>query len=179
MQDNEERDDSGGRDGRKKKDNYAANAADALNDESEARSATVIVATKTEDGGSTTQEQEQAGIDQGPDAFATYSDDDTRMLTLLGLDPNSNLNEGEQVDWRQLTGFTGLGRRNNNQDEGGNINEAGNGTTPRKTRLSFELHPDVFHGMLLEDLNLNDNGDAGRGQARRHHQQGQDQDDQH
>ena len=94
------------------------------------------------------------------------------MLTLLGLDPN----EGEQVDWRQLTGFRGLRRRNNNQDEGGN------GTTSRRTRLSYELHPDVFHDMWFGDLDLNgnDNGNAdhGHGQARRHHQQGQDEENQ-
>ena len=173
MQDNDEREDSGGRDGQKKKDSYAAIVADAL-DEAEARSATVIVATKTEDGGSSNQEQANR---IRPDAFSTFSDDDTRMLTLLGLDPNSNPNEGEQVDWRQLTGFTGRGRHNN-QDEGGNINEDGNGTTPRKTRLSFELHHDVFF-MLLEDLNLNDNGNAGHGHGQLRRQQGQDQDDQH
>ena len=185
MQDNdEEREDSGGRDGRKNKDNYATIAADALNDESEARSnITIVVPTKTEDGGSTIQEQEQAGIDQGQgqettsstsDAFSTYSDDDTRMLTLLGLDPNSNPNEDEQVDWRQLTGFRGL-RRRNNEDE------AGNGTTPRRTRLSYELHPDVFWNMLLEDLNLNDNGNAGHGHGHGQplRQQGQDHDEQH
>ena len=177
-----------GEDSWKKKgiDDDDAAAADAL-DLDEATEDKITVPTKTEDGGSSNQEQagrnigeneneEGQGQGQGttstssrPDAFAIYSDDNTRMLTLLGLDPN----EDEQVDWRQLTGFRGL-RRRNNEDEGGNE------TTSRRTRLSYELHPDVFHDMWFGDLDLNDNdnagnADRGHGQARRQ-QQGQDQD---
>ena len=133
-----------------------------------------------EQAGRNISENEHEGQGQGqgttsarPDAFAIYSDDNTRMLTLLGLDPNANPNEDEQVDWRQLTGFRGP-RRRNNEDEGGNE------TTSRRTRLSYELHPDVFHDMWFGDLDLNDNdnagnADRGHGQARRQ-QQGQDQD---
>ena len=83
----------------------------------------IIVPTKTEDGGGTKQDK-QVNINQGQgqgqettspmpdaDAFSTYSDDDTRMLTLLGLEPApaANPNKGEQEDWRQLSGFTGVG----------------------------------------------------------------------
>ena len=183
---NEDRKD--GEDSWKKKGIDDAAAADAL-DEDEATEDKITIPTKTEDGGSSNQEQEGSNISENeneegqgqgegttstssrPDAFAIYSDDNTRMLTLLGLDPN----EGEQVDWRQLTGFRGF-RRRNNEDEGGNE------TTPRRTRLSYELHPDVFHDMLFGDLDLNgnDNGNAdrGHGQARRHHQQGQDEENQ-
>ena len=62
------------------------------------------------------------------------SDNDTRMLRLLGIEPagNPNEGEGEREDWRQLTGFTGIGeerRRSNGNDEDGT------GTTPRRTRF--------------------------------------------
>ncbi len=37
-----------------------------------------------------------------PDSFQTYSDIDARMTTLLGLEPPSNPNDGEeQEDWRR------------------------------------------------------------------------------
>ena len=136
-----------GEDSWKKKDNDAAAAADALDENEEATEDKISVPTKTEDGGSSNGQADRIRSD----AFSTYSDDNTRMLTLLGLDPNANPNEGEQVDWRQLTGFRGL-RRRNNEDE------AGNGTTPRRTRLSYELHPDVFWNMWFGDLDLNDDG---------------------
>ena len=184
MQDNEdeERNDSGGEDGWKKKGDDAAAAADAL-DLDEARSTIkIIVPTKTEDGGSSNQEQADLNINQNegqdqeqettsarPDAFTTYSDDDTRMLTLLGLGPSANPNDGEQDDWRQLTGFGGLGRRINEDEDG-------NGTTPRKTRLSVELHLNAFVNMWIErgELDLNDD-DAGHGQPPRQQDQDEDQ----
>ena len=131
----------------------------------------IIVPAKAEDGGSPNQQQEQAHINQGqgqetrtaarPDAFAIFSDDDTRMLTLLGLEPTANPNEGEQEDWRQLTGFTGLGRRSNEDEDG-------NRTTPRRTRLSVELHYAAFANMWYErgELDLDDD-DIGNGQSPR------------
>jgi hypothetical protein len=121
------------------------------------------VPTKANDGGADEQPSEwQAiaallldGIGNSPssvpqDSFRTFSDTDTRMSTLLGLDLAAN-----PADWRRLIGFQGLGgRRHNNDDnregEDGhaapNANGNGNGgeTTPRKTRLSWELHPDAF-----------------------------------
>mmetsp|Transcript_2683 Transcript_2683/g.4375 ORF Transcript_2683/g.4375 Transcript_2683/m.4375 type:complete len:167 (-) Transcript_2683:179-679(-) len=160
MRDNEERNKDNKDDWWKKKCNDAAavflHEDEATEDKARARSTIMIVVpTKTEDGGSSNQQQEQAHINQGqgqgqetrssarPDAFTIFSDDDTRMLTLLGLEPTANPNEGEQEDWRQLTGFTGLGRRSNEDEDG-------NRTAPRRTRLSFELHPDVFLSMWYE-----------------------------
>ena len=142
--------------------------------EAEARPTNIVVPTNTEDGngGRTNQEQADLNINhnegQGqettffrPDAFAIYSDDDTRMLTLLGLEPTANPNEGEQEDWRQLTGFTGLGRRSNEDEDG-------NRTTPRRTRLSVELHYAAFANMWYErgELDLDDD-DIGNGQSPR------------
>ena len=113
------------------------------------------VPTKTEDGGSTNEQEEETHInqDQGgeeatststrPDAFRTYSDNDTRMMMLLGFEPSANPNDGEQEDWRQLTGFTGIGeeRRCRNDEDG---------TTPRRTRLSTELHLNAFENMWMQ-----------------------------
>jgi hypothetical protein len=81
-----------------------------------------------------------------PDAFQIYSDDDTRMLTLLGLDPPANPNEGEQENWRQHVGFMGIGedrRRRPNVE---------NGATPRRARLSYELHHSAFGRWLELDI---------------------------
>ena len=132
------------------------------------------VPTKTEDGGSTNEQEEETHInqDQGegeveettstststrPDAFRTYSDNDTRMLTLLGLEPSANPNDGEQEDWRQLTGFTGIGeeRRCRNDEDG---------TTPRRTRLSTELHLNAFENTWLRNGELNMDHDHDGGQ---------------
>ena len=109
----------------------------------------------SEDDGETTGRSEQESHqDQGettatrPDAFQTYSNNDTRMLTLLGLDPHPTDGE-EQEDWRQLIGFRGgaeEGHRHNNE------------VPPRRTRLSFDLHPSAFanmwsqHGELLNNM---------------------------
>ena len=178
MQGNEEKDNDERKDGedgcKKKKGNGAAAAADsrdeATEDEDES-SNMIIVPTKTEDGGSTITNQVRAYTNnnnqhQGhettstrPDAFQTYSDNDTRMLSLLGVEDAGNPNEGEREDWRQLTGFTGIGeerRRNNDED--------GTGTTPRRTRLSFELHLNAFENMWIERGELNLDDDAGQQQ---------------
>jgi hypothetical protein len=181
MQGNEEKDNDERKDdevGCKKKGNGDAAAAsadsrgEATEDEDES-SYMIIVPTKTEDGGSTitnqvrayaytnnnNQNQGQETTSTRPDAFQMYSDNDTRMLTLLGIEPARNPNEGEREDWHQLTGFTGIGeerRRNNDED--------GTGTTPRRTRLSFELHPDAFVNMWIERGELNLDDDAGQQQ---------------
>lgn len=123
-------------------------ATDTDAEDEAATSTSTIVPTKTEDGGSTNQEQAHANQNQGQvqhehqettssrhDAFSIYSDDDTRMRTLLGL--------GEGEDWRQLTGFTGFGRRRINVDRA-------DGTNFRRTRLSYELHYQAFVNMWIE-----------------------------
>ena len=100
-----------------------------------------------------------------------YSDNDTRMLRLLGIEAAGNSNEGEREDWRQLTGFTGIGderRRSNGNDEG----------TPRRTRLSFELHLNAFENMLVgRDGELNMAADVGQQQVG--HQEGEQEQQQH
>ncbi|KAK1739895.1 hypothetical protein QTG54_009654 [Skeletonema marinoi] len=86
------------------------------------------------------------------------------MTTLLGLEPPSNPNDGEELeDWRQLTGFLGLGGRrqplnlNNDGDDdreveaqAAPINGNGEVATPRKTRISWELHTNAFESMWLQ-----------------------------
>jgi hypothetical protein len=165
----------GGKDDREgqKQMNGNGNAADeAVADEVATASAffdedatiTIIVPTKTYDGGSNEQEDQSHNQDreQGgttstststrPDAFRIYSDTDTRMLTLLGLvepSASANPNDGERADWRRLTGFLGIGEeRRRHNDE--------NGATPRRTRLSTELHNAAFENMwiLQGELNL-------------------------
>ena len=91
-----------------------------------------------------------------PDNFLTYSDNDTRMRALLGLEPPSNPNDGEeQEDWRQIIGFQGLGgrrhqRQNNDardaaaQAQAAPVNGDGEAAGSRRTRLSWELHPSAF-----------------------------------
>ena len=128
----------------------------------------LIVPTKTYDGGlnneqaAQVQAQVQAVHHQSgetettiasddsntPDLFQVYSDTDTRMRTLLGIE-QSNPNEAE-ADWRQLTGFQGTRdeelRRNN---DGGDDN----GATPRRrTRVTTELHSSAFDHMLIGEL---------------------------
>ena len=159
--------------------------ADAATNERAGATATVInVPTKTEDGGTNEQQRSSSNQDQDedeeatatatvtarPDAFQAYSDNDTRMLTLLGLEPPANPNDGEQENWRQLIGFTGVGeerRRHPRDDE--------NGETPRRTRLSFELHHAAFAHMWLQrgELNL---AEAEEVSARQEQEEGQEQD---
>ncbi len=182
MQCNDGKDNEGGKGGRGNKDNGVGKngkeglkqqmngnaAADydeaatesAFDDEATATASVIIVPTKTEDGGSNEQENQSHNQDQGgttststrPDAFRTYSDTDTRMLTLLGLvepSASANPNDGERADWRRLTGFLGIGEeRRRHNDE--------NGATPRRTRLSTELHNAAFENMwiLQGELNL-------------------------
>jgi hypothetical protein len=141
---------------------------------------TVMLPTKTHDGGgglnvqrSDHQEGESNGgggsrsdeasrTSRRPDSFQTYSDTDTRMSTLLGLEPVANPNDGEeQEDWRQLTGFRGLGdRRRRDDDEVVAAQAAPNGngdttTTPRNTRISWELHNLAFEHMWIRRGEIN------------------------
>ena len=91
-----------------------------------------------------------------PDAFRIYSDDDTRMLELLGLEASANPN----VNWRQLVGLSAAGQERRRSD----VN-AENRDTPRRTRLSYELHPDVFYEMWFGhggEFDLNDGAAAAR-----------------
>ena len=103
--------------------------------------------------------------DGSNDSFQTFSNIDTRMRELLGLEPVDNPNDADQQeDWRQLTGFLGLGGRRGQHGNNGNqennaavegetqqqqqaANQGGNdgGTSPeRRTRLSYELHLNAF-----------------------------------
>eukprot|EP00985_Skeletonema_marinoi_P030727 scaffold33574_cov152-Skeletonema_marinoi.AAC.4 len=172
MQGNEKKDNDERKDGEvgcKKKGNGAAAAAsadsrdEATEDGDEEESSNmIIVPTKTEDGGSTitnqvrqytnnnNQDQGQETTSTRPNAFQTNSDNDTRMLSLLGVEAaGRNPNEGEREDWRQLTGFTGIGEERRCSNDVG---------TPRRTRLSFELHHNAFENMWIErgELNLDD-----------------------
>lgn len=130
----------------------ADNAVDEVTrDEEEAGNAKIFsIPTKTQDGGSNTisrllnqyQGRGTTSTSTRPDAFKMYSDNDTRMLTLLGLDPNPSDGNLRQ-DWRQLTGFTGFGQEHRRQHHH-NVD----GTIERRTRLSFELH----ESMIMYDI---------------------------
>eukprot|EP00986_Skeletonema_menzelii_P012202 scaffold6619_cov146-Skeletonema_menzelii.AAC.8 len=157
---------------------------------------TVIVPTKTHDGGGMDiptnpnangegegqQQSSNGGSGSGneattrtttsssrPDNFLIYSDNDTRMRELLGLEPPSNPNDGEeQEDWRQLVGFQGLGgrrhQRRNNDDRDADadaqaapVNGNREAAAPRKTRISWELHTSAFdHLVTMQHDELGD-----------------------
>jgi len=148
MQSNEEKEKKDGENGWKEKGNGAvADGADDVKDkEGEGEVIAILVPTKTYDGGSGKQAEETS-----TDTFRTYSDDDTRMLTLLGLQPPPNPNEGEREDWRQLIGFLGIGEARRRRDDD-------DGATPRRTRISFELHNAAFENMWIQrgELNVDD-----------------------
>ncbi|KAK1742288.1 hypothetical protein QTG54_006853 [Skeletonema marinoi] len=156
MQDNEERRDGEGCWKEKGKAVAAADSRDEATEDKDESSNMIIVPTKTEDGGSTITNQVRAYINNNnlnrgqqttrPDAFQMYSDNDSRMMMLLGIEPASNPNEGEREDWRQLTGFAGIGEERRRSNDG---------TTPRRTRLSFELHLNAFENMWIERGELN------------------------
>ena len=103
-----------------------------------------------------------------PDSFQIYSDRNTRMATLLGLQPASNPHDGdERENWRQLTGFQGLGGRrrrpHENEDDDDNarvevegqpepnVDASTRTTTSRQTRLSWELHLSAFGNMWTQN----------------------------
>jgi len=150
-------DTEGGKDGGEKKPGKAA-AANEVTDEGGATTnydeeasttaTTLIVPTKTEDGGRNEQGQGQGetAASNRPDLFRTYSDNNVRMMALLGVEPSANPNGGEQQeDWRQLTGFAGIGEERRRNNDGGDGN-----TTQRRTRLSAELHNSAFENMWVQ-----------------------------
>jgi hypothetical protein len=187
--DNEGGKDKDGREGQKQQmnGNEAAEAAVeeaegaiAFDEEATTTTATVIIVpTKTEDGGSNEQENQSHNQDQGgttststrPDAFRSYSDTDTRMLTLLGLEPSANPNDGQREDWRQLTGFVGIEeeRRRHNDEDGG--------ATPRRTRLSTELHINAFLNMWIRRGELNLDNEPPQREPWRQQEEGHDGND--
>ena len=91
-----------------------------------------------------------------PDNFLTYSDNDTRMRALLGLDPPAN--GEEQEDWRHHVGFQGLRERRNNDGAAPLVNGNGEAAAPpiRQTRLSWEVHPSAFDNMIMQRGELGD-----------------------
>ncbi len=105
-----------------------------------------------------------------PDNFLLYSDNDTRMRALLGLDPPANPNDAgeQQEDWRHIVGFQGLRERRNNdgrdavedeQDQAAApVNGNGEAAAPpiRQTRLSWEVHPSAFDNMIMQRGELGD-----------------------
>lgn len=147
----------------------------------------ICMPTKKYDGGMDAQDRQllhQMEVDVGSadpssttataanDSFQTFSNIDTRMRELLGLGPVANPNDvDQQEDWRQLTGFLGLGGRrgqrggnNGNQENNAAVeaeaqqqqqqvadpDQGGNdgGTSPeRRTRLSWELHLNAYMSM--------------------------------
>mmetsp|Transcript_25114 Transcript_25114/g.38010 ORF Transcript_25114/g.38010 Transcript_25114/m.38010 type:complete len:211 (+) Transcript_25114:334-966(+) len=192
MQCNDDKDTEGGKDGGEKKPGKAAAANEVTDeggattnyDEEEATTTatTLIVPTKTEDGGrneqgnqsSHNQGQGETAASNRPDLFRTYSDNNVRMMALLGIEPSANPNDGEQQeDWRQLTGFTGIGeerrRRRNNDNDGGDGN-----TTQRRTRLSAELHNSAFENMWIQQGLLDE---PLQGQPPRQQQEEEEEDD--
>ncbi len=145
------------------KNDEVADEGEVADEEATSTSDTYVVTTKTEDGGRNEQVnpqslnhgQEETTESNRPDFFQIYSDNDTRMLTLLGVDPTANPNDGEQQeDWRQLTGFLGggEGQRRNNDDNDGDA------TPPRRTRLATELHATAFQTMWVQQGLLPENG---------------------
>ena len=116
---------------------------------------TITTPTKVEDGGTireeevqgqedttTNEQQQQQGQEHlAPprrDTFRRYSNTNTRMWHLLGNDDPEANNE-DNTDWQQVTGYQNLRQLRAGVDP--NNDE-------RRTRLSTELHPDVF----LRDL---------------------------
>jgi len=90
----------------------------------------LTVKTKKEDGGSQTTVTES----NESDAFSRYSNTNVRMMHLLGIDDDESVN-GDNLDWQRLTGYQG----------GRNLKEgAGQDENERKTKLSTELHYNVF-----------------------------------
>ena len=120
---------------------------------------TITTPTKVEDGGTidggtireeeevqgqedttttTNEQQQQQGHEHlAPprrDTFRRYSNTNTRMWHLLGNDDPEANNE-DNTDWQQVTGYQNLRHLRAGVDP--NNDE-------RRTRLSTELHPDVF-----------------------------------
>lgn len=98
----------------------------------------ILIKTKVEDGGSGAGQSETTGTD-AEDTFLRYSNDNVRMMHLLGLDEDDPEAANEDnTGWQQLTGFQG---RRNLRD--------GVNTNTRNSRLSNELHVSAFVNMLF------------------------------
>ena len=112
-------------------------------------SAMLRVPTKTQDGGQVSSTQ---------DAFMLHSDDNMKMMTILGLhdgedgqlDDNDMIEEFNQ--WCQ-GGRARRRRRDGDDESDGQDNANDNGKEPslpeRKTRISFEVHDSVFMFMFF------------------------------
>ena len=102
------------------------------------------VATKTHDGGQVSSTQ---------DAFMLYSDDITRMMTILGLhDRGDGQVDNDVVEefnqWRQDDHVRRRIGEDGDDESDGQDSANDNGNEPsspeRKTRISFELHDSVY-----------------------------------
>lgn len=104
----------------------------------------VKVLTKVEDGGTVQLASTENNVDEQQatdnNAFQRYSNTNVRMTHLLGLDEEDpDVANEDNTDWRQITGYEG--RRVLRQGV------ADNDENTRKTRLSTELHADVFRNI--------------------------------
>ena len=91
----------------------------------------IEVPTKVADGGSTIRASNET--EDHPDLFMRYSNQNVRMTHLLGLDEeDSEVANEDNTEWQQIVGYHRALRTNV-------------GETDRKTRLSWELYPDVFY----------------------------------
>lgn len=108
----------------------------------------VTVPTKNHDGGGGAARvptengaEGQGGTAARPDAFALLSNQNVRMTHLLGLDSNGDA-QADNVQWQAITGYQNLRRPRQGLEADEN---------ERRTRLSTELYPDVFHNVPPPD----------------------------
>lgn len=117
----------------------------------------IRVPTKIEDGGSACDGRYSGGES---DAFSRYSNDRIRRAALLGLqDEDGTDAEAADVDPRNRIPRQErpgqdrhAGRRIGIREEQANHRVGANDVeqdSPRKTKLSYELHPSVFYAMLM------------------------------
>mmetsp|Transcript_14365 Transcript_14365/g.31127 ORF Transcript_14365/g.31127 Transcript_14365/m.31127 type:complete len:182 (-) Transcript_14365:281-826(-) len=124
----------------------------------------IQIPTKSEDGGSRSP---KAAAERGTrDSFLKYSDDDTRMAELLGLNDDVDGEEAANVNWREIVGIQDRGHIQRARDgaadqegqdgaggdqvdqDGANGNPQEQNPPRRNTRISFELHNSVFRDMV-------------------------------
>jgi len=94
----------------------------------------IKVPTKTEDGGS--NKSSETIDSSGHDAFLLYSDDNVRMMEILGLHASSRGGRDQAAGIDAQQGHGGVGE---NQQEQNPIE--------RRTHISFEVHDAVFRQM--------------------------------
>ena len=97
----------------------------------------ISVKTKTEDGGA--QATTEGNLQ---DAFSQYSNTNVRMMHLLGLDEDEGGANEDNTEWRDLTGYRGLWSLREEAANNAQVNA-------RKTRLSTELHGEVFIELMF------------------------------